>query len=180
MINAHPTIEAWLETGYKLFAYEGLQAVQIERMARIINISKSSFYHHFADLEVFLEKLLERHFTQACLIGLKEQSATCIDPDLIAVLVTYKTDLLFNRQLRIHRQKGQYDDLLKRVDDAMGRSFVHLWVKELNPKLSVEQLEGFFSLALENFFLQINESNFNEDWLRSYFSELRKVLSTFN
>ncbi len=180
MSNLHPTVDAWLEIGYKLFALEGPQAVQIEKMARFIRISKSSFYHHFADLEVFLEKLLEQHYIQACLIGEKEQSATCIDPDLIQVLVAHKTDLLFNRQLRFHRQRDQFDVLLKRADGAISSSFVHLLVKELNPKLSEDQLEGFFGLALENFFLQINANNLNDDWLRCYFSQLRDVLSLFH
>ncbi|MEZ4687033.1 MAG: hypothetical protein R3B47_13480 [Bacteroidia bacterium] len=44
----------------------------MERLARDIGKSKSSFYHHFADLEVFTALLLNQHLEQAKVMAEKE------------------------------------------------------------------------------------------------------------
>jgi AcrR family transcriptional regulator len=42
---------AWTEVGYALFAEEGLDGIQVERLARILKLNKSGFYHYFRDLD---------------------------------------------------------------------------------------------------------------------------------
>jgi len=44
--------EIWVKTGYKIFALNGQGEIKIERLAKIVGKSKSSFYHHFADLDL--------------------------------------------------------------------------------------------------------------------------------
>ncbi|MCP2937775.1 hypothetical protein NK983_34270, partial [Salmonella enterica subsp. enterica serovar Typhimurium] len=58
-------------------------------------------------------------------------------------------------------------------------AFIQLWAKDLNLKLSPQQLEGLFTLALENFFLQIHEDNLTISWLSGYFSELKRIARNF-
>jgi AcrR family transcriptional regulator len=58
----------WLERGLELLAREGLNAVTIDAMCRNLEVTKGSFYHHFANREAFLEGLLshwEEHYTMA-------------------------------------------------------------------------------------------------------------------
>ena len=59
----HPSTHslAWLEVGYSLFAAEGPDGIQIERMARILQLNKSGFYHYFGDLEGYHHELLRLH-----------------------------------------------------------------------------------------------------------------------
>jgi AcrR family transcriptional regulator len=45
--------DTWIQAGYALFAEQGPSALKIEVLAKMVGISKSSFYHYFADLEVF-------------------------------------------------------------------------------------------------------------------------------
>ncbi|MEM7514864.1 MAG: TetR/AcrR family transcriptional regulator, partial [Bacteroidota bacterium] len=54
-------IEPWLKAGYDIFSQEGPGGLKVERLARIVGKSKSSFYHHFADLEIYTSFLLEYH-----------------------------------------------------------------------------------------------------------------------
>ena len=51
----------WIITGYESFAQSGESGLKIEQLAKVVGISKSSFYHHFADLDIFIEKLLLHH-----------------------------------------------------------------------------------------------------------------------
>ncbi len=45
--------DIWIKTGYEIFALSGENGLKIEVLAKKVGISKSSFYHHFADLEIF-------------------------------------------------------------------------------------------------------------------------------
>lgn len=110
----------------------------------------------------------------------KEQNAQNIFPELIDILVEHKTDLLFNRQLRIHRNHPEFAETLQKSSAIVGNSFVLVWVKELNLQLSPMQLEAIFELALENFYLQINTDNLNAAWLEAYFLNLKRVASKFS
>lgn len=171
--------EVWIDLGYGIFAREGYQALKIERLAKKMGISKSSFYHHFADREVFIQALLERHIHQSQDLAEKERQAGAIFPDLIDALLAHKTDLLFNRQLRIHRNRPDFASTLAKTNELVGDSFVLVWVRDLNLRLNQRQLDAIFQLALENFFLQINPQNLHRDWLTDYFIRLQALASSF-
>jgi AcrR family transcriptional regulator len=44
--------QPWINHGYRTFAYEGPTGLKVERLARQVGKSKSSFYHLFADLDI--------------------------------------------------------------------------------------------------------------------------------
>jgi AcrR family transcriptional regulator len=171
--------DIWITVGYEMFALLGRKGLKIELLAKKVGISKSSFYHHFADLEVFMEYLLKHHVQQSQRIAQKEQNAKNIIPELIDILVEHKIDLLFNRQLRIDREDKAYLATLNLSNQTVGNAFVMLWLKDLNLKLTQKQLEGIFELALENFYLQINNTNLTHQWLTEYFINLKRIASNF-
>ena len=170
---------SWINLGYELFAHSGAAGIKVEALAKAVGKSKSSFYHHFADVELFIDELLQFHLQQAHCIAEKERLAKCIDPDLITILVEHKTDLLFNRQLRIGRNNKHFAETLEQSNRIVGQTFVALWVRDLNLNLSQPQLEGIFELALENFYLQINPQNINHPWLSDYFAQLKRIVARF-
>jgi AcrR family transcriptional regulator len=165
----------WIRNGYEIFAEFGIEGLKIERLAKKVGVQKSSFYHYFADIELFVECLLEYHLEQSHRIAIKEQGAKNIDPELIEILVEHKTDLLFNRQLRINRQNEKFGTTLKSSDKIIGDAFVLVWIKDLNLQLTKPKLIAIFELALENFYLQINKENLNPQWLSSYFDNLKRI-----
>ena len=171
--------EIWITKGYEIFALEGAKSLKIESLSKKVGISKSSFYHHFADMEVFKEFLLQYHIKQAHVIAEKERLAKNVEPELINVLIAHKIDLLFNRQLRIHRDHKNYADILIKSNAIVGNAFVMVWVKDLNLQLNQKQLEGIFELATENFYLQIHSENLNYSWLVNYFTNLKKIAARF-
>ncbi|MEI7596899.1 MAG: TetR/AcrR family transcriptional regulator [Bacteroidota bacterium] len=172
--------DIWIKTGYEIFAISGHVGLKIEPLARKVGKSKSSFYHYFADLEIFIDRLLQFHIEQSYLIANKEQQANNIDPQLIDILVEHRIDLLFNRQLRINQNIQSFSDTLNQSNKIVGNGFVKVWVKDLNLQLSQKQIEGIFTLALENFFLQINVDNLNYKWLSEYFANLKRIARNFN
>jgi AcrR family transcriptional regulator len=173
------TKEIWIKTGYEIFALKGQIGLKIEPLAKKVGKSKSSFYHHFADLEVFVDFLLKHHIEQSYSIAHKEQNASNIDPELINILVEHRTDLLFNRQLRIHKNILLFEETLCKSNKIIGDAFKTAWIKDLNSQLSQKQIEGVFTLAVENFYLQINPDTITYQWLSEYFSNLKKLTSNF-
>jgi AcrR family transcriptional regulator len=95
--------EIWIKIGYESFAQSGQNGLKIEPLAKKVGKNKSSFYHYFADLELYLDELLKHHINQSKIIAEKEKKSKNISPELIDILVEHKTDILFNRQLRINR-----------------------------------------------------------------------------
>lgn len=171
--------EIWIIAGYETFAFDGKGGLKIETLAKKIGISKSSFYHYFADQEIFIDFLLKHHIKQSYIIADKEQNAKSIEPELIDILVYHKTDLLFNRQLRVNREVKDYENTLTLSNQIVGNAFVMLWVKELQLSMTQKQLEGIFELALDNFYLQINKDNLTRSWLSEYFKKVKRIILNF-
>lgn len=171
--------ETWIAKGYETFALLGEKGLVIEQLAKEVGKSKSSFYHYFADLDIFIERLLVHHLTKSSIIAEKERKAKEINPDLINILIEHKTDLLFNRQLRINSNKSNFKDTLTKSSKIIGTDFIKLWLDDSKLKLTSNQAESIFELAMENFFLQINQENINKEWLTSYFDNLNRISRKF-
>ncbi|TAG05650.1 MAG: TetR/AcrR family transcriptional regulator [Cytophagia bacterium] len=171
--------EVWIIKGYETFALFGEKGLVIEQLAKDVGVSKSSFYHHFADMEIFIENLLSHHLEKSKIIAEKEKRAETINPDLIDILIEHKTDLLFNRQLRINANKINYKNTLLKSNYIIGKDFITLWLTDTKISLTITQAEGLFELALENFFLQINPENIKKIWLESYFEYLKRIILSF-
>lgn len=162
-----------------MLALQGENALKIEILAKKIGISKSSFYHHFADMQLFVEALLNYHLEQSKVIAEKEKLAQTIQPELIEILVAHRINLLFNRQLRFNQQKNEFRETLEKSNQIIGNEFVRIWATDLQLNLSVKQLESIFELALENFFLQINPENITFEWISNYFENLKRIAKNF-
>lgn len=173
-----PTV-IWIKTGYEIFAQSGPDSLKTEPLAKKVGISKSSFYHHFADMDVFIDMLLSYHLEQSYTMAEKEKKAESIDPELINILVEHKHDLLFNRQLRIHQNVPQFAKTLAESDRITGNGFKIVWAKDSNLKASAQLMDGVYELALQNFFLQINADNLNYEWLSAYFKSLNRITNSF-
>jgi AcrR family transcriptional regulator len=169
----------WIETGYEIFATRGQSEIKIERLAKIVGKSKSSFYHHFADLDLFIGLLLDYHIEKSYLIAQKERDAKNIDPELITIMLEHRVDLLFSRQLQINQNNPIFYETLCKSSAIIGDAFKVVWVKSLNIKLTDKQVDGILSLALQNFYLQINIETLNYNWLSEYFLNLKKISDSF-
>jgi len=173
------TKQQWVTLGYKLFAEKGAKALSIEGLSKKMGVSKSSFYHHFTEQSFFIEELMNMHLDQSRIISEKEKLAKTIYTDLITILIEHKTDLLFNRQLRFYFDKPLYKQTLEESNKIVGHEFIFLWLRDTQLPLTIPQASGLLSLALENFYLRINEQNFTKEWLTDYFSELKKIAQNF-
>lgn len=53
------TVDDWLQAGYATVADEGLNALKLDRLCSRLNVTKGSFYWHFADMAAYRHALIE-------------------------------------------------------------------------------------------------------------------------
>ncbi len=169
--------QAWILAGYEIFSKEGPKGLKVEVISRQVGKSKSSFYHHFSDLEVFTELLLNYHLQMAEIIAQREKLCKNIEPDLINILVDVKKDLLFNRQLRINRTVQTFKECFERSNKLVEEAFLDVWAKDIGLPDKTKLASNVLDLTLENFYLQITEDTLNHKWLSNYFSDLKSIIS---
>ena len=158
---------------------KGLSGLQVEPIAKIVGKNKSSFYHLFADIEIFLDELLSYHISQVKLMCEKEGTAHSFNPDIINIFVEHKIDILFNKQLRLNHQNAEFRNVLKITDTGLAEVYTFLLKTDLKLSLKQKGIDSFFQLALHNFFLQINADNINFQWLADYFDEIKRLAKSF-
>lgn len=168
----------WIEQGYRTFAYEGPSALKIERMAKSVAKNKSSFYHFFADLEVFTNRLLSYHEQQAKEMARKESEAQT-EADLTEIIINHRLDLLFNRQLRIHRENAAFSDCFQKINKFSLPGLLPLWKVIIGLEENNYLAQAVLMLSIENFFLQITDETLNKAWITGYFAKIREMVSLF-
>ncbi|HET53915.1 MAG TPA: TetR/AcrR family transcriptional regulator [Ignavibacteria bacterium] len=62
MPNIKVNSEDWIKKGIELFSQGGIDALNVEKMATILNCTKGSFYHHFKSREDYIDQILEYYY----------------------------------------------------------------------------------------------------------------------
>ncbi|MGJ4952741.1 TetR/AcrR family transcriptional regulator [Bradyrhizobium sp. HKCCYLS20291] len=101
-MNEQLSAKDWLDQGLKVLASKGFTALKAEPMAKVMGVSRGSFYWHFADVAAFHAELL-RHWREVA----AEQIITGVeastdDAPAIAVLLrrTFSIRLTLERAVR--------------------------------------------------------------------------------
>lgn len=168
----------WIQAGYETFALAGPKELKIERLAKVVGKNKSSFYYLFADMEVFIQDLLDYHVKQAKIMAQLEAQATCLE-DWIDILMLHKVDFLFSRQLRFHRDIVVFESYSEQVNTIFIPVIVPLWSKLIGLPQHTHLAELFLQLSLEHFFFQINPKTLNPTWINQYFVNTKTLVRQF-
>ncbi len=167
-----PAAQPWLETGYARFAALGPSALRVEPLARAVGKNKSSFYHLFGDLERYTELLLQAHAERYARV-VEEEAASGSAAELVEVILEYREDILFSRQLLLHPEDLRFAGCFGSTSERAIPLVMPLWGKILGLPGHLHLAELVLRLSIENFFLQLTEGNLNRTWLLAYFATLR-------
>lgn len=74
------TRESWLEAGQALMSVAGIRGVKLQPLAKSLNISTGSFYHHFRDFDEFLGELAIYYGREQVHSALSQILSTTDDP----------------------------------------------------------------------------------------------------
>ena len=172
-----PSQRPWLDAGYGAFAQGRPGGLKVEALARQVGKSKSSFYHLFADLEIFTTALLDWHLDRVRAFAVQERACRQLDPDLLELLLASKVDLFFHRQLRIARAVEPFATYLVRADACVGEAFLGIWAEVVGLSGRPHLPRQLYDLAIENFYLRLTEAEFGRPWLLAFFAEVRRLVA---
>lgn len=96
------TKQAWLDLGVKLLRERGSDALTLEALTAAAGRTRGSFYHHFADRDIFLSELIARWRHQTLEARAAALPTSGSPEDLRAFLrdEPYRLDHAFERALR--------------------------------------------------------------------------------
>jgi AcrR family transcriptional regulator len=162
----------WIEAGYEVFALHGPDALRVEQLARQVGISKSSFYHHFADLPVFIERLFDHHRSRSVVIA--EKAALCkrFDPDVIHLLAAHRLDLLFQRQLRSRRDQAEFQRCFRQAHGTVSNVFMPLWAEALGIPRQLGAASEMFDVVTDVFYQRLTNDNLSYAFIIGLLKEI--------
>lgn len=166
----------WIDAGYELCAKEGAEGIQTERLARILNLNKSGFYHYFENSENFLKELLKHHLEIASQMALETAMCRTLDPDYFQLAVKYKVCLLFQGQLLRKENISTYKEVRTAVNEILDKEFLPLGSQFINLTHDPEAARQYFNIVKNSFFLKANYDNLDYELLYSVLMEAKQLM----
>jgi len=166
----------WIQAGYSLFAREGKTALNVDKIAKIINKSRSSFYHNFFNLEVFEEELFEYHFQQTKIFFKEGKKIDTLMPEYVQLMGRYKDWVFFQQQLFLIRHEDEkYINTFDRVRNVTEEKTALLWIKSAGlDKLPLPRVRQFFILVRETFYTRLNYDNYTPEILTDIINDINE------
>jgi AcrR family transcriptional regulator len=169
-------VEAWVEEGYKLFAEEGLEGIQVERLARILGLNKSGFYHHFGDLEGFCTELLMMHEKKVGLFLQRVEETKILDPDYLNLLIEHAVMVMFQVQLTRDKRSHSFYHAGGVVDQRLNLAVRQLWSAYLDVQNDSDLAMRYFNMVRDMFYTRISFKNLNYEYLHDMATEAKRIV----
>lgn len=162
----------WLQAGYTIFGKSGPDGLRIEVMAREVGISKSSFYHHFSDLQLFQDKLMEYHLIRGRELAAKATECASFDPDFIMMILDHKEDIFFNQMLRVHRANLSYQICFETAHGYVEKAIEGILGNYLGIPGQSDLIRSIFKVTSDLFYQRMEHSNFTYEWTSGLLHEV--------
>lgn len=173
--------EKWLEGGYAEFAKVGPELISINNIAKDIGASRSSFYHHFAEIDLFVDELLGLHweiFREYNKAG--KESCKNLIPDLYDLLAAYPLPLQFSWQLFRNRHIARFNYVFAKTYEVSSKTFtLDLFAKHIHLPLPNEDLNSLFLTLCEAWYSRLDPKDLSAETLSGHAQEILQDLTNF-
>ena len=153
--------QKWIEKGYEHFALYGPDNLSINKLSKEIGSSRASFYHHFGDIDIFINELLDTHWQinqQFCSVGALECKKYL--PDVYLLLEQYPIPLQFSKQLFLHRNNPIYNLLFIKTYDAAAQTFIlNLFSKQFDLHYNDEDTYNLWLTVGESWYSRLDTND---------------------
>lgn len=164
----------WLNVGYQLFSEEGHEGIQVERLARILGLNKSGFYHYFENTDNFFAKLTEKHHDFADEMIVKIGELDSFDPEFIDLLMEYSASILFQMQLVKNNHVPLFSKTQADVTMKFRKSILPLWSSYLG--IEEEPAIKMWNYVRANFFAQLTSKGMSQEYIHATISEAKILI----
>jgi AcrR family transcriptional regulator len=168
--------EKWIETGYLLFAQDGAHGLQIERIARILKLNKSGFYHYFGTLEVFHDRLMSHHIKCVELFAADIKQNQYFVPDFLHSLLRHKITATVHVQLKRNNNNLNHSVVIK-SDQLIDLAILPIWIKHIGMLRNDSLAYHYWGWVRDGFYTRINLENYCYPHLLEYASDVKEVVA---
>ncbi len=171
--------QLWLEKGYEHFALYGPENLSINKLSKIIGLSRASFYHHFGDLDYFIEELLVKHYEIIeTFNSAGKNNCNKLFPDLYDLLGHYPKPLKFCLQLFRNRNNPYFNLILIKSYEATANSFaLNLFSKHLGLSKPNTEIYHLWLTLGEAWYSRLNPEDLSPKTLQKHAEEILETLS---
>ncbi|WP_113922580.1 TetR/AcrR family transcriptional regulator [Cognataquiflexum aquatile] len=170
------SIHTWIEAGYSQFAAEGLEGLQVERLARITGLNKSGYYHYFGDKETFLEKLMDYHLLEVSSMPEDFRKIQKFDPEFMEVLIKHTPKLMFHNQLVRNRHEEFLEIIYQEVNKMIDPIVSEVFGEFIGLKDNYEFSSRYYHQVRDTFYSQITLKRMNYPFLRNFIYEAKDMI----
>jgi AcrR family transcriptional regulator len=168
--------QAWIETGYSLFSLDGYDGVQVERLARTLDLNKSGFYHYFGDRKSYLEALMSKHVNLADSMVQDFNQVQHFDPQFMEVLIKYTTPVMVHNQLVRNRHDDLFIQTYHQVNAIVDPVVARLFAGFIGFQDHVDFTTKYYSQVRDMFYTQISFERMNYPFLRDFMHQAKEVI----
>lgn len=169
-------IETWIQSGYKLLGAEGVDGIKIERLARILNLNKSGFYHYFGNMQSYMEALVQYHISMAKPIATEIAGSRNIDPDLLQLIVKHKSFFLVESQLLVKSRPALSYSNIDEAGEIINKELLALWLNTQGLPDDMSIARGYLNIIRHFIYARIDAKNISYEFLHKLYIETKEVL----
>jgi AcrR family transcriptional regulator len=169
-------IDTWIRAGYELLGAEGMDGIKVERLAKILNLNKSGFYHYFGTMESYLKRLLHHHVNLAKTIASELSNCQNIDPALLLLIVKHKAFFLVESQLLVKSRPARCTEDVDEAGRIVNKELLPLWRKTSDIPEDSSAALGFLNIIRHFFYARMDPDNVNYAFLHGLAAETQDVL----
>lgn len=175
------TRQLWIEKGYEQFALYGPENFSINLLSKAIDFSRASFYHHFGDIDVFLDELLSKHWDMAKEFNaIGKEKCLHLFPDLYQLLEQMPIPLKFSLQLFHHREDPRFNILFVKTYEASAYSFaLKLFKEHLGFSQQEKDIYLLWLTMGEAWYSRLDSNDLTSSTLQKHAEEILNTLSVF-
>jgi AcrR family transcriptional regulator len=171
---------AWIEQGYNLFAKEGLGGIQVERLARMLGLNKSGFYHYFGDLEVYCGELLKFHIIKTNQFLNDVAKIETIDPEYLHLLIKHQLAIMFQMQLLRSNHNESFYRVARTIEEKEDALLGEVWSAYLGIPTETEVAVRYFNIVRDMFYARMSLQNMNYTFLLKLMNTAKVVVEQAN
>lgn len=167
--------EKWIVAGYERFAHEGPLGIQVERLARIIGLNKSGFYHYFGDHDTYITELINHHADLIHQFALEARPLKTFDPEYLQLVVKYKLTSMVQMQVGRNQKSPLFTNAFNDLNSTLSSVVAPLWADFINIPDNPELAIRYYQLVRNTLYANFHSSELNYDVLHSLAQDARVI-----
>jgi len=176
-MNKSKNASAWTEQGYALFAEEGRDGIQVERLARMLQLNKSGFYHYFGDMEVYGAEMLKLHDSKVDHFLRDVKAINSIDPEYLLLLIKHAPMVMFQVQLTRGANNPAFYHASEMVDQKVDLAVRRLWGDFFGLQRNSELAQRCHYVVRDMFYARMNAQRLTYEFLHNFVTATKRMVT---